>query len=79
MHQHICTAVQASVEQKKTNNIETPKVDKNNWVISMEMIVLHLKLVEGMRGTLLTYEVQRHIKVAHIFPGYGTYLNLTRR
>ena len=38
--------------------------------------VLHLKLVNGMRGILLAYVVWNHIKVAHILPGYDAYLNL---
>ena len=37
---------------------------------------MHVKLVRGMRGTLLANVVQRHIKVAHISPGSGTYLDL---
>ena len=42
----------------------------------MENIVLHLKLVRGIRGALMAYLVQRHIMVAHITLGYGAYLNL---
>ena len=42
----------------------------------MEDIVLYLKLVRGMRGTSLAYVIQCHIKVAHISPGYGAYMNL---
>ena len=44
----------------------------------MENIVLLLKIMRGMRGTLLAYVVQHHIKVAHISPGYGAYLNLDK-
>ena len=42
----------------------------------MENIVLHLKLMRGMRRTLLTYVVRCHVKVAHVSSGYGAYLNL---
>ena len=42
----------------------------------MENIAFHLKLMSGMRGTLLAYVVWCHIKVAHIPPGSGTLLNL---
>ena len=42
----------------------------------MENIVLHLKLVRVIRGDPLAYMVQHHVKVAHILPGYGAYLNL---
>ena len=44
----------------------------------MDNIVLHLKLVRGMRGIPLAYVVWCHIKVAHISPGYGTYPNLDK-
>ena len=44
----------------------------------MENIVLHLMLVRGMRGTLLAYVGQPHIKAAHFLPGYGAYLNLDK-
>ena len=60
-HQH-----QWELEQKKTDNAEAPKVDKSNWAKTMENTVLHLKLIIGMRGTLLAYVVGCHIKVAHI-------------
>ena len=59
------------LEQKKIDEAEVPKVDKNNWVKTMENTVLHLKL-------MLNYAVQCHIKVAHILPGYGAYLNLDK-
>ena len=42
----------------------------------MGNIVLHLKLIRGMQGTLLAYVVQNHVKVAHISPGYGAFLKL---
>ena len=42
----------------------------------MGNIVLHLKLVRGMKGTLLANLVWCHVKVAHISPGYNAYLNL---
>ena len=42
----------------------------------MENIVLHLKLVRGLRGVLLAYVVWCHIKLAHISIGYDAYPNL---
>ena len=62
---------QWELKQKKTDDAEAPKVDKNNWAKTVENIVLHLKLIRGILGTLLAYVVQRHIKVAHKSPGYG--------
>ena len=44
----------------------------------MENIVMYLKLVRGMRGALLAYVVWHHVKVAHISPGSGTYLDLDK-
>ena len=37
---------------------------------------MHLKLMRRFRVTPLTNEVQYHVKVAHISPWYGAYLNL---
>ena len=54
--------------KKKTEKAQVPKTGKNNWMKTMENIVLHLKLVRGMRGTMLACVVWRHIKVAHISP-----------
>ena len=53
-----------------------PKVDKNNWAKTMENIVMYLRLLIGTRGGALFYVVWHHVKVAHIPPGSGTYLNL---
>ena len=69
---------QWELEQKKTEDLEQPKVDKNNWANTMKNTVLHLRLVIGMRGTLLAYVVWYHVKVAHIYPGYDAYLNLNK-
>ena len=44
----------------------------------MENIVLHNKLVRVVKGTLLAYVVQDHVKVAHIAPGFGAYLKLNK-
>ena len=78
--QHICDAVhQWELEQKKTEDVEGAKVDKNNWAKTMENIVLHFKLIRGMRGFLLANVVWCHIKVAHISPWYGAYLNLDEK
>ena len=44
----------------------------------MKNIVLHLELMKGMRSTPLAYVVWHHVKVAHISPGFGTYLNLDK-
>ena len=71
----LCYQHQWELEQKKSDDIEAPKVDKNNWTKTMEKIIIYLKLVRGMSGTPLTYVVQCHIKVAHIPPGSGAYLN----
>ena len=42
----------------------------------MDSTVLHLKLVRGVRGVSFAYVVWRHIKVPHIPPEYGAFLNL---
>ena len=42
----------------------------------MEKIVSYLNLVRGMRGTQLVYVIRRHVEVALIPHGSGTYLNL---
>ena len=42
----------------------------------MKNIVLHLKLMRGMTRIPLAYVVRHHVKVAHILPGYGDYLDL---
>ena len=55
-HQH-----QWKLEQKKADNTKVPKIDKNDWMRTMETIVLHLKLVKGARGAPLAYVVQCHI------------------
>ena len=44
----------------------------------MESIVLHLKLLRGIRGTLSAYVVWGHVKMAQISLVYGTYLNLDK-
>ena len=70
---------QRELEQKKTDNIKAPKVDKNNLAKTMENIVPHLNLVRevrGVRGVPLAYVVRHHVKVAHISPRYDAYLNL---
>ena len=63
-------------EQKKTDNVKVPKVDKNNWAKPMEHIVLHIKLVRGIKGSMLAYVVWHNFKIAHILPGSDAYLNL---
>ena len=45
----------------------------------MENIVLHLKLVRGVRGVSLAYVVWHHVKVAHIPPGHDAFLNLDEK
>ena len=42
---------QWELEQRKSDDIEAPKVYKNNWAKTMENIVVYLKLVRGMMGT----------------------------
>ena len=41
---------QWELEQKKSDNIKAPKVNKNYWVMTVENIVMYLKLMRGMRG-----------------------------
>ena len=38
---------QSKLEQKKTDDLEAPNVDKSNWAKTMENIVPHLKLMQG--------------------------------
>ena len=45
---------------------------------TMKAIVLHLKLVRGVRGVPLAYVVRQHIKVEHVLPGYDAYLTLEK-
>ena len=42
----------------------------------MENIVMYLKLIRGLSRTPVAYVGQHHVKVAHIPPGYGAYLNV---
>ena len=51
----LCYQHQWELKQKISDNIKVPKVDKNNLEKTMENIVMYLKLVRGMRGTLLAY------------------------
>ena len=74
----LCYQHQWKLEQKKSDDIEVPKIDKNNWAKTMENIVMYLKLVRGMRGTLLSYLVLHHIKVALIPFESGSYLKLDK-
>ena len=67
---------QWELEQKKTDDLEVPKVDKNKWAKTMENIVLHLKLMSRVSGAPVAYLVQHHIKVTLISSGNGVYLNL---
>ena len=62
----------------KRKQTRASQVDKSNWAKIMENKVLHLKLVREIRGVLLACVVQHHVKVAHIPPGYGAYLNLEK-
>ena len=48
---------QWELEQKKADDLEAPKIDKNNSVNSMKNIVLHLKLMREVKGTPLAYVV----------------------
>ena len=45
----------------------------------MENIMLHRKLLRGVREVSITYMVYHHIKVAHIPPEHDTYLNLDEK
>ena len=42
----------------KTDNLEVPKVDKNNWAKTMKNIALHLKLMKGVGEIPLVYVVR---------------------
>ena len=66
------------MEQKKTDDLEVLNVDKNIWAKTMENIILHLKLLRGVRGVLLAYAVRQNIKIAHISSGHVSYLNLDK-
>ena len=59
---------QWKLEQRKTDDLNVPKIDKNNCAKTMENIVLHLKLMREMRSVPFSYVV-RH-------PGYTVYMNL---
>ena len=52
MYQH-----QWELKQKKSDNLKEPKVGKNNWAKTTENIVLHIKLIKGVRRVLLAYVV----------------------
>ena len=41
-----------------------PKVDKNNWAKTLKNIVLHLKIVRGMRGMPLAFVVWHHVPIS---------------
>ena len=49
---------QWELKQKKIDNVKAPKVDKNKWAKTMKNIILHFKLMSGMRGVPLAYVVQ---------------------
>ena len=57
---------QWNLEQKKTDKLEVPKVDKNKWAKTIKNIVLHS-----------TVTLQK-CKVVHILPGYSASQNLVR-
>ena len=42
----------------------------------MKAIVLHLRLVKGLRGVPLSYVIRQHVKAVYVSPGYSAYLNL---
>ena len=65
---------QWQMEQNMTDNLEVPKVDKNNWANTMKNIVLLLKLMRWVRVVPLAYAVRHHVKLAHISPGHFAYL-----
>ena len=67
---------QWELEQKKTDDLNVPKLDKSNWTKTMKAIVLYLRLLRGVQGVPMAYVVRQHIIVAHILPGYDTQSNL---
>ena len=56
------------LQQKKTDDLEVTKTDTNNWANTVQDLVLHLKLMKGVKVVLLAHVVRQHIKVAHILP-----------
>ena len=57
---------QWSQKVKEADDFDVPKVDLDNKVKTMKYIILHLKLMRGIRRTLLDYMVWHYVKVAHI-------------
>ena len=53
-------------EIREADEVDVPMVDDNNWAKTMENIVLHLKLIRGVRGTLLAYVVWHYVMEEHI-------------
>ena len=47
-------------------------------MMTMEVIALHLKLVQGVWGVPLAYVVRQHVKVMHVSPGYDFDLNFDK-
>ena len=49
------------LEQKKTDDLEVTKVDKSNWVKTIENIVFHLNLMRRVRAVPLANVVRQHV------------------
>ena len=67
---------QWELEQKKTDDLEVPKVEKRNREKTMEVIFLYLKLIKEMKIVPPAYVIRKHVRVVHILPGYDVHLNL---
>ena len=67
---------QLELEQKKTDDLKLPKLDKYNLAKTIENKVLHLRLMRGVRGVSLVYVVRQLVKVADMSPEYSAFLNL---
>ena len=69
---------QWSQKVKEADDFDAPKVDQDNWEKIMECIILHLKFIREVRGTMLAYVVQHYVKMVHILFWYLAYLNLEK-
>ena len=65
-------------EQKNIYSIKVSKVDKSNWVKTIEAIIFDLKFVREVQGILLAYVVNQYNMAIHILVGYDTYFNLDK-
>ena len=62
-----------------TDEVELPKVYKNNWAKTMKVIVPHLWLIRGVQGIPLAYVIRQYVMGLHIVPGYDAFLKLGKK